>query len=114
MMRYCLLLVALSVLAALPSVAAPAGPLTAGTAPGPLTGRLANVHYAVGVHYPINWTVLATRPPSAPPHPTNYTAPYDEWSDPGLVPGHRPAMTSNIVILTSHRRGTPHASHHAE
>jgi len=108
MIRYCLLLVAVSLVIALAAFAAPAGPLTAGTAPGSLAGRTANVHYAVGIHYPINWTVLATMPNGAPPKPMNYTAPYDEWADPGLVRGHRPAMTADLCVIASHRRGTPH------
>jgi hypothetical protein len=108
MKSYCLLLVVASIVIALPAAAAPAGPITAGTAPGPLTGRTANIHYPVGIHYPINWTALATMPNGTPPHPTNRTAPYDEWSDPGLVRGHRPAMTSDICVIASHRRGTPH------
>jgi hypothetical protein len=53
-------------------------------------------------------SVLATMPMGTPPPVTNHTAPYDEWPDPALVRGHRPAMTSDIVIFTSHRRGTPH------
>ena len=110
-MKCCLLLVAVCLVIALPLAAAPAGPLTAGTAPGSLAGRTANVQHMVGVHYPINWTVLATMPNGAPPKPTNYTAPYDEWPDPGLVSGHRPAMTRDTMIVASHRRGTPHTSH---
>jgi hypothetical protein len=108
MLRYCLLLVAVSVAIVAAAFAAPAGPITAGTAPGSLTGHVARAEYHAGLHYPINWTVLATKPNGAPPKPTNYTAPYDEWADPGLVRGHRPAMTSDLCVMASHRRGTPH------
>jgi hypothetical protein len=107
-MRYCVLFVAVSFAIAVAAFAAPAGPLTAGTASGSLTGHVAHTQYATGIHYPINWTVLATRPNGAPPKPTNYTAPYDEWADPGLVRGHRPAMTMDLRIIASRRRGTPH------
>lgn len=114
MTKYCLLLVPVGLVIAAAVFAAPRGPLTAGTAPGSLTGHVAHTQYAAGIHYPINWTVLATKPNGAPPKPTNYTAPYNEWPDPGLVRGHRPALTVNIAIIASRRRGTPSGGHHED
>jgi hypothetical protein len=108
MVRCCVVVVVLAILLSSLSFAAPKGPLTAGTAPGSLVGRPATTQHSLGVHYPFNGTVLETKPNGAPPGPTNHTAPYDQWSDPGLVAGHRPAMTSDFVVIASHRRGTPH------
>jgi len=101
-------LIALTLVAV--AYAAPAGPLVAGTAPaGP--GAL-TPEFHTSVHYPDSISVLATMPMGMPPPMPNYTAPYSEWADPALVRGHRPAMTSDIVIMASQRRGTPHVVHH--
>lgn len=103
-------LIALTVVAA--AYAAPPGPLVAGTAPAGAGSLTMEIH--AGIHYPDNVSVLATMPVGPPPPPANYTAPYSEWRDPALVPGHRPAMAMDIVIIASHRRGTPHATHHED
>lgn len=105
-MRLCLSLCPVALLAAAVACAAPAGPLVAGTAPA--GGGALSTDVVAGVHCPDDVSVLATMPPAIPPTMPNYTAPYDEWPDPALVPGHRPAMTADICIVTSHRRGTPH------
>lgn len=105
-MRLCLLLSLIALAVAAVVWAAPPGPLVAGTAPG-AAGSL-SPQFVAGLHYPDDVTVLSTMPPLSPPHLTNYTATYDEWPDPKLVPGVRPAMTTDICIIASHRRGTPH------
>jgi hypothetical protein len=105
-MRLCLVLSVIVVIACAGAWAAPAGPLLAGTAPG--AGGPVSPEFHAGVHYPDYVSVLSTMPAGVPPPMPNYSAPYSEWPDPALVPGHRPAMTSDIVIMASHRRGTPH------
>ena len=105
-LRLLLSLIAVGVVVVAAVWAAPPGPLVAGTAPGP--GGSLTPEFRAGVHYPDNVSVLATMPMGVPPPVANYTAPYSEWPDPGLVPGHRPAMTADICIVTSHRRGTPY------
>jgi len=111
-MRLCLVLSVIMVVACAGAWAAPSGPLVAGTAPAGAGSLTAEFH--AGVHYPDNVSILATMPLGVPPPMPNYTAPYSEWADPALVPGHRPAMTSDIVIIASHRRGKPHTTHKAE
>jgi len=68
------------------------------------------MEFHAGVHYPDNVSIFATMPGGPPPPPANYTAPYSEWRDPARVPGFRPAMSADICIVTSHRRGTPYTS----
>ncbi|MCE5240140.1 hypothetical protein LLH23_16890 [bacterium] len=107
-MRLCLLLSPIVLTIAAVACAAPAGPLVAGTAPA--GGGALSADVVAGVHCPDDVSVLATMPPAIPPTMPNYTAPYDEWPDPALVPGRRPAMTADICTITSRRRGTPHAT----
>lgn len=105
-MRLCLLLSLIALAMVALAWAAPPGPIVAGTAPG-MVGTLTDEFHA-GIHYPNNVSVLSTRPMGVPPPLPNYTAPYDEWPDPGLVRGYHAVMTSDLCIFPSHRRGTPH------
>lgn len=101
-MRLSLLMSLAALLAVSLAWAAPPGPLVAGTAPGG-NGAL-SPDYATGVHYLNDWTVVGSIPIGSPPPQRNYTAPYDEWPDPGRVPGIKSAMTRDLVIFSSKKR----------
>jgi hypothetical protein len=107
-MRYCLLtvVVAAALLAAC-AWTAPAGPLTAGTAPGSGFGKL-SPSAVQGVHYPFGTSAAKGYPSMPGSHPTNNTVAYDEMGDPARVAGHRAALSKDICIVTTHRRGTPY------
>ena len=92
-MHSALLLAALLLCLVLPAVclAAPNGPIMAGTAAG--KAPLANKMYAAGVLVPaVDMAV------GGAVTPFNGTAPYDEWPDSARVRGQRPAMCREFII----------------